>query len=171
MDISIVGNQSIKLKGKQATFIVDPSKEMPKTDGDAIILLNGRNNIDLTRVTDSRLIIDGPGGYEVGGIKISGTATPKGILYKLSVDDISVIVGRATETKAEGFSSCQVLVINTDTDFNESFVTTLEPKIAVVYGDKKNESAKTLGLETATTTPKVTITKDKLPEKMEIFIL
>ncbi len=80
MDISIIGNQSIKLKGKQATFIVDPTKEMPKTAADAIILLNGLENMDISRVTDSRITIQGAGGYEVGGVKISGTVTPKGIL-------------------------------------------------------------------------------------------
>lgn len=171
MDISIVGENSIKLKGKQATFIVDPVKEMPKTSADAVVLLNGSNNIDVGRVTDYRIVIDGAGGYEVGGIKISGTKTPKGILYRLSIDDISIILGSAADAKTEGFNVCQVAVVNTTEDFNEISITALEPKITVLYGDKKTESAKKLGAENVTLVPKMTITKDKLPEKMEVVVL
>ena len=171
MDIAIFGKTSIKLKGKNVALIVDPSKVMPKTSADAIILLDGRGNIDTSRVTDSRIIIEGAGGYEIGGAKVSGTTTSKGTLYRIVIDEIVIIIGRAAETKAEGFSACQVAILNTDSDFNESFVTALEPKIAVLYGDKKNDAAKTLGAENVSSVPKITATKDKLPEKMEVVVL
>lgn len=171
MDIAICGKNSIKLKGKQVTFIVDPGKEMPKTSADAIILLNGSNGIDVARVTDSRIIIDGPGGYEVGGVKISATKMPKGNLYRLSIDGVSIVLGSATDAEMEGFNVCQVAIVNTNNGFNEAFVTALEPKVTVLYGDKKIESAKTLGAENVVLVPRITITKDKLPEKMEIVVL
>lgn len=171
MDIAIVGKTSIKLKGKKASFIVDPAKDAPKTSSEAIILSNGYDNIDISRVTDSRIIIEGPGGYEVGGTKISGVSTPKGVLYKLSIDDVIVIIGKATGSTTEGFSACQVAIVNTDSDFSELFVTALEPKITVLYGDNKEAAAKMLGAENITLVPKKTITKDKLPEKMEVVVL
>ena len=172
VDIAILGNQSIKIKGKQASFIMDPSKEMPKTSADAIILSNGYDNVDISRVTDSRIIISGAGGYEVGGIKISGTTTAKGILYRISIDGVVIIVGKVAETKAEGFNACQVAVVNTEgVDFNESFVTSLEPKLTVLYGPSKIEWAKTLGAQNTTEVSKITVAKDKLPEKMEIVVL
>lgn len=171
MDISIVGKNSIKIKGKQVTFIVDPVSGMPKTSADAIVLLDGGDNIDVGRVTDYRIIISGPGGYEVGGAKISGTPTPKGTFYRLSIDGISIILGFATDEKMEGFNACQVVVVNTSNDFNESYVTALEPKMAVLYGDKNIESAKALGAENVSSVPKITIAKDKLPEKMEVVVL
>ena len=171
MDIVTLGKNSIKIKGKKVSFVVDPSEEMPKISSDAIILLDGLTNIDTSRVTDSRIIIEGPGGYEVGGAKISGASTSRGILYKLFIDDVVVILGRATDSKTEGFNLCQVAIVNTDNNFNESFVTTLEPKITVLYGDKKAESAKALGAENINSSQKISITKDKLPEKMEVVVL
>lgn len=171
MDISIVGNNSIRLKGKQVAFVVDPASDMSKVSADAIVLLNGYGNIDVSRVTDSRIIIDGPGGFEVSGAKVSGTGSFKGVIYKFLIDDVSVVVGRIAESKIEGSSDCQVAVINTDMEFNESFVTGLEPKIAVLYGPGKEESAKKLGAESVVLVPKITITKDKLPEKMEVVVL
>lgn len=171
MDIAIVGKNSIKIKGKQVTFIVDPEKGMPKISADAIILLDGSADIDTSRVTDYRIVIDGPGGYEVGGAKISATRTPNGTLYRFSIDDVSIVLGGAADTKTEGSDVCQVAVVNTSTDFNESFVTALESKITVLYGDKKAESAKALGTESVVPVPKITIAKDKLPEKMEVVVL
>jgi len=171
VDIAILGNQSIKIKGKEATFIVDPMHDMPKTPADAVVLLNGSGNIDISRVADFRIVISGPGGYEVGGAKVSGTTTPKGTLYRFFIDGLTIILGKSSEAKAEGFSSCQVLVINTDDEFSESFVTSLEPKIVALYGDKKLESAKTLGAENIQKMTKLTTAKDKLPEKMEVVVL
>ena len=171
MDISTVGKNSIKLKGKEVTFIVDPSWEMPKISADAVVLLNGLENIDVSRVTDSRITIQGAGGYEVGGAKISGLRTSKGIIYKFLIDGLIVIVGKTAESKEDGFSACQIAVINTNGEINEPFVTALEPKVAVLYGDKKNDLAKELGAENINLIPKITITKDKLPEKMEIVVL
>lgn len=171
MDIAVLGKNSIKIKGKQVTFVVDPTKETPKTSADAIILLDGSNDIDISRITDSRIIINGPGGYEVGGAKISGTKTPRGTIYRFSIDDVSIVLGYATDAKIEGFNMCQVVVVNTSSDFSDAFVTAIEPKITVLYGDKKLEGAKALGAENVVPVPKVTISRDKLPEKMEIVVL
>lgn len=171
MDISIIGKNTLKLKGRQVTFVVDPAKETPKTVSDAIILLDGSNNMDVSRVTGAPIIIDGPGGYEVGGAKISGTKTPKGTLYRLSIDDINIILGSGADAKIDGFNVCQVAIINTANDFNESFVTALEPKMIVLYGDKNKDAARTLGAENTALVSKITITKDKLPEKMEVIVL
>jgi hypothetical protein len=172
VDIAILGENSLRLKGKKVAFVIDPEKGMPKTSADAVILLNdGNNNVDISRVTDSRIIIAGPGSYEVEGIKISGLKTPKGIVYRILIDDIITILGSSTDTKVEGYDVCQVAIINTTNDFSESYVTALEPKITVLYGDKKEESAKKLGAESVNMVPKVTILKDKLPEEMEIAVL
>jgi hypothetical protein len=171
VDISIVDGNSIKLRGKQATFVVDPGKQMPKTAADGVILLNGKTNIDFSRVTDYRIVIDGPGEYEVGGVKISGIKTSKGVLYSLSIDDISVVLGSAAEAKIEGFNACQIAVVNTTGEFNDSFVTALEPKISVLYGEKKAEAAKALGAEAVVPIAKMSAAKDKFPEKMEVVVL
>jgi len=171
VDISIVGKDSIRLKGRKVTFIVDPVKDMPKTSADAVILLNSASGEDLSKAADYRIIIKGAGEYEVGGSKVSGVSTQKGVLYKLSIDDISIILGSPAETKAENFTTCQIAVIKSDEELSDSFVTALEPKITIVYGEKKAEAAKSLGSENTTSVSKLTITKDKLPEKMEIVVL
>jgi hypothetical protein len=171
VDISIVEKNSIKIKSKRVTFVVDPTKEMSKTPADAVIFLNGGSKMDVSKVADFRMIIDGPGEYEVGGVKISSTKISKGIVYRLSIDGMTAVLGVATDTKMEGFNACEVMIANTTNDFSESFVTALEPRIVVLYGDKGAESAKKLGVENIAAVSKITITKDKLPEKMEAVVL
>jgi len=171
VDISIIGKDSIKIKGKKVTFVINPAKGMPKTTADAIIVLDGASDLDLEKVAESRITIEGPGGYEIGGAKISGTQTPVGTLYKILLDDIIVLLGPAADVNKEGFNACQVAIVNTSSNFNESFVTAMEPKIVVLCGDKKVESAKALGAENTSLVSKISITKDKLPEKMEIVVL
>lgn len=70
----------------------------------------------------------------------------------------------------EGFDG-EVAIVNTNNDFNEAFVTALEPKMTVLYGDKKLDAAKALGAESVTSVSKITVAKDKFPEKMEIVTL
>lgn len=171
MEIYIIGKNSLRLKGKRVTLVVDPTEQLPKTSADAVIFLNGKDGKSAAKVADYRVIIDGPGGYEISGAKISGTRTSKGFFYRLSIDGVNIFLGPGADVKIEDFNACQVAIIDTSVDFNGSFVTALEPKIAVLYGDKKTESAKTLGAENASAVSKITIIKDKLPEKMEVVVL
>lgn len=170
MDISCINKNCIKLKGGKASFIIDPETTAISADA---ILLTGSLGANAFPVSDSRVVVGGPGEYEVSGSKISAVATPKCVIYKLSIDNMSVILGSVVDfSKLESvFSACDVVILNVDEDFNESFVTTLGPKIVVLYGDKKETGAKKLGAQNLSPIAKLSIVKDKLPEKMEVIIL
>lgn len=172
MDISLVVKDCIKLKGKRASFVIDPEKDTPKITGDAI-LLSGSLVSDISRVTDSRVILRGPGEYEVSGSKTAAVATPKCVIYKLSIDNINIILGKSVDfSKLESnFTACDVAVLNVDDGFNESFVTSLAPKIVVLYGEKRLDGAKKLGAQNLSPVAKYSIAKDKLPEKTEVVVL
>jgi hypothetical protein len=171
VDIAVLGKTSIKLKGKGASFVIDPSSTMPKTAADAIVLSGSHKDSDLSRVTDARIVIDGPGEFEAGGVKISGIKIPDGIIYRLLIDSVSVVVGRMDKYKGDASLESQVAVVNAGDDFNESALTSLDPKVVVLYGDSSNGNAKKLGAENVSFVSKVNITKDKLPDKMEVSVL
>ena len=82
-------------------------------------------------------------------------------------------MGRSVDfSKLESnFTACDIAIINADSEFNESFITSLGPKIVVLYGDNKLDGAKKLGAENLTPVAKFSAVKDKLPEKMEIVVL
>ena len=172
MDILLVNKNCIRLKGKKASFVIDPEKDTPKTSADAI-LLTGNFQSDTSRVFDSRVIIKGSGEYEVTGSKVAVAVTPKCAIYKLSIDDISIILSKSVDfSKLESnFAACNIALINADNEFNELFITSLGPKVVVLYGENKSDGAKKLGAQNLAPVAKFSITKDKLPEKMEVVLL
>ena len=172
MDIYTLDKNSIKIHSKHANFIVDPTKLGTKVSCDAVILLNN-NNIDLSKVADYRIVINGPGEYEIRGIKVSCIKADLGFIYSLMVDGFSVILGTSSEIpkiKDDTFL-CQIAILNVDDDLNSTVVTKLEPKIVILYGDSKENAAKILGKGNIPPVKKVSLTKDKLPEEMEIVTL
>jgi hypothetical protein len=171
MDIALLGKRTIRLKGKTASFVIDPASDISKVDADGIILLK-KDNYDVSSVSDSRILINGSGEYEVGGVKISGIKIPdEGAVYKFLIDSVSVVVGRVDKYKGDGLTGCQIAVLSPDGDFNESSVTSLDPKIIALYGDNSQNAAKKLGAENVNSVSKLTVAKDKLPEKMEVSVL
>jgi hypothetical protein len=172
VDISILSKNSIKIHSKHANFIVDPSADGPKVSCDAVILLNN-NNIDLGRVVDYRIIIGGPGEYEVNGVKVLGVREDRGFVYGIAADGFSVILGKSSEISKikEDTFLCQIAILNVDDELNSTVVTKLEPKIVILYGDNKESAAKLLGKADIPPIKKFTVVKDKLPEEMEVVVL
>ena len=174
MDITLLSENSIKIKGKKASFIIDPEKEMQKNNADAIILL-GNNSVDLSRVTDSRVVIDGAGEYEVGRCKINGIRSGEDIVYSLNIDNIDILVGKASSLNnvVDKLQEQKVAVINVDSEIKESIVTAIEPRLVVFYGQKREEAVKALGKETSEVekTKKLSFNEDKLPEEMGVAVL
>ena len=171
MDISFVFKNCIKLKGKKTSFIIDPQAGMPEISAEAVLLTGSA--FDISRVPGSRLVINGVGEYEVGGSKISAVANTHDIIYRLSMDNLTVILGRTVDfSKLEGkFTACDIAIINVDDQFSESFVASLGPKIVVLYGERTGTGAKKLGLNNITSVVKLSIVKDKLPEEMQVVAL
>jgi len=177
VDVSILNSSSIKIRFRRAVFVVDPSSEGGKTICDAIVLLNGENS-DLSKVSDYRIVINGPGEYEISGVKISGISIDNGFVYNIIGDGVAIILGRTKEISkisAQGgkeFSTeCQIAILNADSEFAESVVTGLESKVVVLYGDNRVSGAKTMGQKNPNLSKKLTLSKDKLPEGMEVVVL
>lgn len=172
MDISILDKTSIKIRSKLASIVVDPSADGPKVSCDAVIL-QSLHPSDMSRVVDYRVIINGHGEYEVNGVKISGIGVDKGFVYTVVADGLGISLGRTSsisKVKDNAFE-CQIGILNADDDFNQSIITILEPKIVILYGDKKEAALKLLGKESLAPIKKFTVTKDKLPEEMEVVVL
>lgn len=172
MDIYLFGQDSLKIKSKKATLAVDPKTAIQKFDADAILLTG--EDTDVNRITNYRLVISGPGEYEVSGLKIGGLGADGSLMYSLISDNVNALVVRASALKkvsAEKIGDYQIVVINADEDINESLVTAMEPNIVVVYGQKAVEAVKALGKGSAVASSKVSFAEDKLPEETEVLLL
>ncbi len=173
MDIAILNENTIKIKGKNASVVINPTSSISKTEADAIIRLKEGPEFNEAKIEGSRITIKGPGEYEVSGVKISVTRIEADQIARIDVDNVKVLVGSgaAIEKIHDKIEESQIVVINSGDEFNHSILTTLEPNVLLVYGSKKMEVAKSLGKEEAVSSSKYSTTSDKLPQEMEVVLL
>ena len=140
MEISKVTQNSIKIKSKNATLVTDPSG---KTDADIVILTNSEATIP----ENTKLVIEGPGEYEVGGLSIKGDRIGDTVLYKLFDDQFSVLlVPLSAVSKVKEEDEYDVVIIHAPDIFNKKDVEALSSEIILVYGGQSptDESVKKL---------------------------
>lgn len=173
MDISIISKNSIKIRGKRVSFIIDPSSDGPKISADAVIYLSNGLPVNAPRVEGYRVIIKGQGEYQVEGAMIVGVRTDKGYVYRITVDGMQVLVAKASDiSKFKGdMDSSEILILNADSEIEASVVTNMEPRTVILYGEKKEDAAKILGKNEIKKTEKATLSKEQLPEMMEVIAL
>jgi hypothetical protein len=145
MDIFWLGNYKFRLKGKVAAAIVD-------TNG----------------VLVEELLFEGPGEYESKGIMVTGIATEEGTAYQIGIDNVQVVY-LTSAAKVEEIEQTDILLTPV-----ASVIADLEPKMIIPYAEDQeslSKLVKELGGEGITPLPKLTISKDKLPEEPTIVIL
>ncbi|MBI2431228.1 MAG: hypothetical protein HYV39_04400 [Candidatus Levybacteria bacterium] len=167
MEILPLSNVSLKIKGKKASLVVDPQVIREKVEADGIVILT-QEDFAAAKIEGARVVLRGPGEYEVSGIKISGVKVGGHLVYKLHVDGINIALttGSATEGLKDQLSDHHILILYADAAIDSSIVATLEPRVVLFYGQQAKDFVKD-GVSTA----KFFITKEKLPEKMETVIL
>ncbi|OGH18674.1 MAG: hypothetical protein A3F31_05570 [Candidatus Levybacteria bacterium RIFCSPHIGHO2_12_FULL_38_12] len=174
MDISIVSEDSLRIKGKRASFIVvDPGVSIPKTPADFVVTLNGKKENSLVKVDGFRVVINGAGEYEIGGIKLAAHAFEDDLLYDIAVDGIDIILSNSEVIKKEGekIKESHIVIVRTDSVVDESSVTAASPRIVALYGKHTQESAKVLGRQDLKPVNKISYTLEKLPQEMEVVVL
>lgn len=171
MDISLLDTKSVKVKGKQTTLVVDPVSAMSKITADAVLLLAHKASPALSKIENPRLVINGAGEYEIGGVKITTQQYEKDLAYEIKIDGIEILV--LNESALQKFHDkareYNILLICSDGVIDASLVTSHAPSSVLFFGPKALESAKAFG--NGKTTQKYQITLEKLPEEMEIVAL
>jgi len=170
MEIAIVSAASIRIKGKLATLVVDPSLAKTKVTADATLILK-RDSAEGGEVEGSRLTMSGPGEYEVGGVKITGVKGGDCTAYYLSLDGISLLVTPVSSLKGkESLRDVDIVILLADALADPSALATVTSGVAVFYGPQAEENVKALGKEVQKV-EKYSIAREKLPQEMEVILL
>ena len=61
MDVSVLSKDSIKIKGRSSSFVIDPTAQIQEVGADAAVFLKDIENPEVGKVTDYRVIIKGAG--------------------------------------------------------------------------------------------------------------
>lgn len=82
MEITYLGHSSFRLKGKNLSIVTDPfdpgmvGLKFPKTSADLVTISHQHEDHNKKElVTEARMVIEGPGEYEIGGVSIIGIET------------------------------------------------------------------------------------------------
>lgn len=172
VDVLTLDKNSIKIRGKSSSFVINPKPKIPKVGADAVILLGETAEEEgVLRVVDHRVVIKGAGEYEVAGTRIIGTTISGNFLYSLSIDNISVFIARTSAlSKTQEAGDYNVLILNVDSDFKDTMVTAFSPNAVLLFGEKASDALKMLGKEVSRS-QKFSIVVDKLPSETEVVLL
>lgn len=108
MDITFLGHSAFKLRGKKTSLVTDPydsdyvGLKFPKTSADIVTIShNHKGHNKAGAVKDVRMVIDGPGEYEIAGVSIIGISTyhdnkkgesrDKNTVYVIEIDGLRVV--------------------------------------------------------------------------------
>lgn len=183
MDIYFLGLTSVRLRGKKTTLVVDPfDKEttgiaFEQTQADAVLQTEESPKASLTKVRDYRVVINGPGEYEVGGASILGIPIGNVTTYYIKMDGIALLhLGKCerplTDAEIERYPSIDVVFAPVNRT-SANFIAKLEPKIVVPinFTQKSNDAVVSflseLGKGGIKPQPKLSISKEKLPAEVE----
>lgn len=215
MDIYWYGQACFKIKGKNASVIIDPydpdfvGLKLPKDLSADVALVShphqDHNKSDLitTSLGIRAMMFSDPGEYEVGGVVISGIPSfhdnssgserGKNIIFHMLFDGLNIVhlgdLGQSSlsEEQIAQIGPTDILLIPVGSVFTingkdaSGIVSQLEPKIIIpmhyaVEGLKFELEGveiflKEMGAEGVVPQPKLSITKDKLPEEPQVVVL
>ncbi len=168
MEIALLAKNSLKIKGKHTSFVVDPQE---KSAYNGAIVLN--KTFGQLTIQDDAVVIDGPGEYEIGGVKISGTRSEGEVLYNLNVEGVEILLGKLSvlEKQQHKLKEQDIVVAYVDFMTNASFVTSLASSVVIYYGEQASELVAKFGKGNVVTMQKYSGLAGKLPQEVETVIL
>src|SRR6478736_1532458 len=95
MEITKVEKDGVKIKSKLATFAVNPFNAKGKIPIDCVLLFSKSKEV-LPSFETSPLIVEGPGEYEIKGVKLSGVGKKESLLYVGKLDGIDIVIMQAS---------------------------------------------------------------------------
>jgi hypothetical protein len=173
MDIILLDKKTIRVKGKKASVVINPTSSISKTEAESAIYLDNSSDLSNTKIENLRITIKGPGEYEVNGVNVSVINSDGENVAFLDTDKIKITVGKGAVVQKviEKAENSDIAVIDVNSEFDYAELTKLEPKVLIVHGQFKDEVKKTLGKDDAESTTKYSITSDKLPSEMQLVLL
>ena len=171
MEISLLYKNCLRIKGKRATFVFDPSKQDKVAYDATIVMAQPRESLN---IATENVVIDGPGEYEICGVKMSAVRDRDGgVVYTLVVDGVEIQIGKISslEKLQNKLKEQNVVVAYGDVVSNASFVASLASNVVIFYGDQARELASSVGKANVEIVSKFLVTHDKLPQEVETVVL
>lgn len=168
MEIALLAHNGLKIKEKNVTFAIDAHEK-----GSYAAVFALQKSADELLIDPETVAISGPGEYEIGGVKISGTSSGTTVIYSIRIGSLSLLLGTALslEKMQQKLKEHDVVVVANKEGQDISFVTALASNVVILYGEKAAEAGKALSGDAVKQMTKYAITRDKLPVELETVVL
>lgn len=167
MEIALLSKSGVRIKGKNATFVVNPQGSVT---ANAVLLLNP-DDTDFS--SEESVVLSGAGEYEIGGVKLTGMRNEKSVLYSMNIDGMEVVVGTIALLSAmqHKLKEHNIVIVNCDEKTDASFLTSLAVNSVIFYGESADEVAQGFEKEKLQKMNKYSASLGKLPAEMETILL
>lgn len=132
MEITKLHESTIRIKGKNASVVIDP---LVKCEAEVVIATQPVENLSLDKVSNMRLIISGPGEYEVGGISITGKDTKTGMMYQIHEQSKIIFVTSQEIASVPDDEEYDCLIVKVISEFKDDSLGPINAKCVILYGD------------------------------------
>lgn len=187
MDITYLGHSSFRLRGKTATVVTDPydpamtGLKFPKhTTADIVTVSHDHGDHNaIGELEGEPFVVAGPGEYEIKGVGIVGLSGGKTTIYRMEIDGVSVVhLGSIdqvlTAAQVDSLDGVDILLVPVN-DVAFQIVHEVEPSIVIPMhagtADSVSAFLKEMGKEGIAPQPKLIVTKEKIPEEMQVVVL
>ncbi len=180
MEISLYGQKSLYIKGKATKVWLDPKKEDLDKEAKIVFFDKAEDNF-LGLNTGEKVVIWGPGEYEVSGVEIYSTKVGNGLMAIMQFDEIklgwiSTDKIELTDKKKERLAECDVLIIKSCGQIKDiwDLVKGMGINYLIMTGLEEADKKKLLDMadmEETAVTETLKLEKSTLPEVMEVVIL
>lgn len=179
MEITHFGQSSFRIRGKHATVVMDPCIPFPKhVTADIVTVSEDHPDHNaISQIEGTAYVVNGPGEYEIKGVGVIGRKVEKNTMYRIEIDGLSIVHLRdvnhtLSAEEVDSLDGVDILIM--DVASPVSVIHEIEPVIVIPMRASRDELTtflKEVGKEDVVPQPKLTVTRDKLPEQMQVVIL
>ena len=128
MEITKLGEKSLRIKSKNATFIVDP---LPKAEANAFIFTTA------PEVLPENLSLYGPGEFEIAGVSIKAERAGETVSYDLLEDGRRILVlAKPTLVKDYETEEYNAVILALNEKVDDAVLSNISSELVVLYGDE-----------------------------------
>lgn len=164
MEISSLQDSSIRIKTKTVEIVVDPKGV---SDAEVNILTEDTGKV-FERDEAGKLIIKGPGEYEVKGVTITGEDKSGDIIYRVNDGQYTIILAASSvvnKVVIEDDESVGAVVFRLNAKFDEGALGSLSSSLIILYGNEEFAPQKNI-----TKKEKVNLKKKEELESSIVFL-
>lgn len=142
MEISRLQDLGVKIKTKTVTIAL--GAEAPDAE---VEIKMGDDSKYFEKSEGEKLVIKGPGDYEVRGVTISGERLDEDTIYRINDGQYTIVVTNSTSAakiEIEEDENVGAVVLRLNSKFDEGVAGPLSTSLMILYGEEANAPQKSL---------------------------